>query len=84
MKPLQWVIFPMQGGFKINNVYIIPYFMHTLPFIMKLSTLNWKEIINYVLSSVQPQDMILTLGAGDIWKINEQIIGKLRSSQFMN
>ncbi|MFH0924723.1 MAG: cyanophycin synthetase, partial [bacterium] len=35
---------------------------------------NREELINQVLEILRPQDILLTLGAGDVWKIGEHIL----------
>ncbi len=37
-----------------------------------------KEIVARVLPRLQPGDMVITLGAGDVWKIGEELIQKLK------
>ena len=37
-----------------------------------------KELIKKVLSELKEGDLVLTLGAGDVWKIGEEILGRLK------
>lgn len=38
---------------------------------------SFDEIENYLWARVKPGDMIITLGAGDIWKVGKRMAGKL-------
>lgn len=38
-----------------------------------------KEIVDKLLSRLRPADLVITLGAGDVWKIGEALIQKLRA-----
>jgi len=38
---------------------------------------NFKDIIDFVLSQVKPDDVIITLGAGNIWQIGEDLLKAL-------
>jgi UDP-N-acetylmuramate--alanine ligase len=37
-----------------------------------------KSVPGYLMSIVQPGDMVITMGAGDIWKFGEEFVGKLK------
>lgn len=39
-----------------------------------------QEIINFLIQKVQPGDLVITLGAGDIWKVGEEFLEKLKAS----
>ena len=45
----------------INNVYYVP---------------NKEDIPEIILNNLTPIDIVITIGAGDIWKIGEEIISK--------
>ena len=36
------------------------------------------EVIDHIVSRVRSGDMVLTLGAGDVWKLGEAILEKIR------
>jgi len=36
-----------------------------------------KGIVDHLLRLVKPGDMVITLGAGDIWQVGEELINKL-------
>jgi UDP-N-acetylmuramate--alanine ligase len=38
------------------------------------------EVASEVLRVVQPGDMVLTLGAGDVWRVGEEILERLRAT----
>ncbi|MFZ7104953.1 MAG: UDP-N-acetylmuramate--L-alanine ligase [Peptococcaceae bacterium] len=42
---------------------------------------NRSELINYLLTIVEPGDMVLTLGAGNIWRVGIDLIGELQKDQ---
>jgi UDP-N-acetylmuramate--alanine ligase len=37
------------------------------------------EVIEHLLTTLRPGDLLLTLGAGDVWKIGERVLEKLRT-----
>jgi UDP-N-acetylmuramate-alanine ligase len=37
------------------------------------------EIVEYIVKRLEPKDIVLTLGAGNIWKIGEKIIECLKN-----
>lgn len=39
------------------------------------------EVVNYLIRSLRKGDLLLTLGAGDVWKIGETVLNRLRSPQ---
>mgnify|MGYP005845714929 CR=1 FL=1 len=47
--------------------------------VIYLSTM--REIVDYLLQRVQPGDMVLTMGAGDIWKAGVELVDRLKESQ---
>jgi UDP-N-acetylmuramate--alanine ligase len=40
---------------------------------------NKDEAINHIISNMRKGDLLLTLGAGDVWKIGDEILRRLRS-----
>jgi UDP-N-acetylmuramate--alanine ligase len=38
---------------------------------------NKKEIVGHLLNVVAPGDLVITLGAGDIWQISEELVNRL-------
>ena len=38
---------------------------------------NKKEIVDHLLSVIVPGDMVITLGAGDIWQISDELLNRL-------
>ena len=36
-----------------------------------------KEIVNHLLRTTQPGDMVMTMGAGDIWQVAEELVRRL-------
>jgi len=40
-----------------------------------------KEIVEYLLQRVRPGDMVLTMGAGDIWKAGVELVERLKESR---
>jgi UDP-N-acetylmuramate--alanine ligase len=40
-----------------------------------------EEAISHIVSHMQKGDMLLTLGAGDVWKIGDEILHRLRSEE---
>jgi UDP-N-acetylmuramate--alanine ligase len=40
-----------------------------------------KEIVDYLAETARPGDMILTMGAGDIWNAGVELVNKLKESQ---
>lgn len=38
-----------------------------------------KEVVDYLADNAKPNDLILTLGAGDVWKAGEELLEKLAS-----
>ena len=40
-----------------------------------------KAVIEYTAEQAQPGDIIITLGAGDVWDISERVIQKLKKKQ---
>jgi UDP-N-acetylmuramate--alanine ligase len=38
---------------------------------------NKKEIVDHLLKILAPGDLVITLGAGDIWQISEELVGRL-------
>ena len=39
---------------------------------------NFEDVCNYVVTNAQPGDLILTMGCGDINKVNKMIVDRLR------
>jgi len=39
-----------------------------------------KEIADYVRGIIQPGDIVITLGAGDIWKVGKEIVERLKTA----
>jgi UDP-N-acetylmuramate--alanine ligase len=37
-----------------------------------------RDIVNYLARTVQPGDMVITMGAGDIWMVAEELVARLR------
>ena len=48
-------------------------FGHAFPFYWSLS-----EILLYLLKLLDPGDIVITLGAGDIWQLGEQLRNRLK------
>jgi UDP-N-acetylmuramate--alanine ligase len=42
--------------------------------------LDKKEVLDHLLPRLQPGDMVITLGAGDVWKIGETLIQELKKT----
>jgi len=40
-----------------------------------------QEIVNYLVETVRPGDLILTMGAGDIWNAGVELVNRLKESQ---
>jgi UDP-N-acetylmuramate--alanine ligase len=40
---------------------------------------QFDRILNYLTDSVQPGDLVITMGAGDVWKIGEQLVNLQKS-----
>ena len=40
-----------------------------------------EEAIRHIISHMSKGDMLLTLGAGDVWKIGDEILQRLRSKE---
>jgi UDP-N-acetylmuramate--alanine ligase len=40
------------------------------------------ELAKAVLDQAAPGDMVLTLGAGDIWRVGEEILDRLRGDSW--
>ncbi len=40
---------------------------------------NKDEAINHIISNMRKGDLLLTLGAGDVWKVGDEILRRLRS-----
>jgi UDP-N-acetylmuramate--alanine ligase len=38
------------------------------------------ELVDHLLELVKPGDVVITLGAGDIWKVGTQLLNKLKST----
>jgi len=38
---------------------------------------GFKEIVDHLCAIVKPGDVVMTLGAGDVWKIGEELLGRL-------
>jgi UDP-N-acetylmuramate--alanine ligase len=36
-----------------------------------------KEIVDLLLNKIRPGDLVLTLGAGDIWQVSEELVKRL-------
>jgi UDP-N-acetylmuramate--alanine ligase len=36
-----------------------------------------KEIVNHLLRIITPGDVVITMGAGDIWQVSEELVRKL-------
>ncbi len=43
--------------------------------------LDKKEVLDHLLPRLKPGDMVITLGAGDVWKIGESLIQELKNTQ---
>jgi UDP-N-acetylmuramate--alanine ligase len=39
------------------------------------------EAIMYIISNMRKDDLLLTLGAGDVWKIGDEILRRLRGER---
>jgi len=37
-------------------------------------------LVDHLLALVKPGDVVITLGAGDIWKVGTQLLNKLKST----
>ena len=37
---------------------------------------NFKDMADYVLANAKPGDVVITMGAGDIYRVGEMILGK--------
>ena len=42
---------------------------------------NKKEIVDHLLRIVAPGDLVITLGAGDIWQVAEELVKRLESDE---
>lgn len=42
---------------------------------------NFEDVVEHLKSIVKPGDLIITMGAGDVWKIGKEIFDKLNSKQ---
>ncbi|MGE5552413.1 MAG: UDP-N-acetylmuramate--L-alanine ligase [Betaproteobacteria bacterium] len=42
---------------------------------------NNRDIVNYLARTVQPGDMVITMGAGDIWMVAEELVARLRQER---
>ncbi len=40
-----------------------------------------RDIVNYLARTVQPADMVITMGAGDIWMVAEELVSRLRQER---
>lgn len=40
-----------------------------------------RDIINYLARTVQPGDMVITMGAGDVWMVAEELVARLRQER---
>jgi UDP-N-acetylmuramate--alanine ligase len=40
-----------------------------------------RDIVNYLARTVRPGDMVITMGAGDIWMVAEELVGRLRQEK---
>lgn len=38
------------------------------------------EVVNWVAKNVAPGDILITLGAGDVWKVGEAVLGRLKEN----
>ena len=38
---------------------------------------NKKEIVDHLLRTLKPGDLVITLGAGDIWQVSEELVSQL-------
>jgi len=36
-----------------------------------------RDLVDHLVHLVQPGDVVITLGAGDIWKVGDQLLGRL-------
>lgn len=43
---------------------------------------NKGEVPSYLLKVLRPRDMVITMGAGDIWQIGEEILRRFQTSNF--
>jgi len=39
------------------------------------------EVVNWVAKNVAPGDILITLGAGDVWKVGEAVLGRLKENE---
>ncbi|MBN2538809.1 MAG: UDP-N-acetylmuramate--L-alanine ligase [Deltaproteobacteria bacterium] len=42
---------------------------------------GFKEIVDHLCAIKKPGDVVITLGAGNVWKIGEELLGRLRSAE---
>jgi UDP-N-acetylmuramate--alanine ligase len=38
---------------------------------------NKRKIVDHLLKTLQPGDMVITLGAGDIWQVSDELVKRL-------
>jgi UDP-N-acetylmuramate--alanine ligase len=41
---------------------------------------SWEDAVDLILPEMRPQDVVLTLGAGDIWKAGDLLAARLAAS----
>jgi UDP-N-acetylmuramate-alanine ligase len=37
-----------------------------------------KEIVEHLLRIITPEDIVITLGAGDIWQVSDELVKRLK------
>ena len=37
-----------------------------------------KEIVEHLLRIISPGDLVITLGAGDIWQVSDELVNRLK------
>lgn len=60
--------------YKISSAQLVEKIKETHPEKMVLFMDNFEEIADYVWENAQPGDMVITMGAGDIYKVGEMIL----------
>ena len=66
---------PIKGANSENLLKRIKKASHKNTVYMK----DKEKAIEHIITALQRGDMLLTLGAGDVWKIGEEILNKLKS-----
>jgi UDP-N-acetylmuramate--alanine ligase len=39
---------------------------------------EFEQVVDHLLAELKPGDVVLTLGAGDIWKVGKELLQRLR------